>query len=107
MILAIDIGNTTTNFGVFDKKKLTSQFAIATQPHRTPDEIILQLKALAKTRHLHLAKAQEIRICSVVPRMSGVLIEALRSLRDIPIRVVGQDLKVPLKNRYTYPEQVG
>ncbi|MBI4343035.1 MAG: type III pantothenate kinase [Candidatus Omnitrophica bacterium] len=107
MILAIDIGNTTTNFGVFDKRRLAAQFSVATQPNRTADEITLQLKALAKTRHLHLARASRILICSVVPRMTAVLTEALKSLDAIPIQVIGQDLKVPLKNRYTYPEQVG
>jgi len=107
MILAIDIGNTTTNFGVFDKDNLRSQFAIATQANRTADEMTLQLKALAKTRKLHLRRAAQVILCSVVPRMSGVLMQALRSLDAAPIRVVGQDLQVPLKNRYRYPEQVG
>lgn len=107
MILTIDIGNTTTNFGVFEKRKLASKFAIATQPSRTADEIALQLKALAKTRQLHLRRAKQIILCSVVPRMSAVLTQALKTLDAIPIRVVGQDLMVPLINRYTYPEQVG
>lgn len=107
MILTIDIGNTTTSFGVFEGKRLASQFAIATQPSRTPDEITLQLKALAKAKGLHLRRVKQILLCSVVPRMSSVLIEALRSLDTVPIRVVGQDVKVPLINRYTYPEQVG
>ena len=101
MMLAIDIGNTTTSFGIFEKERLKATFAIATQPWRTPDEITLQLKALASTRQLHLAQADQILICSVVPRMSSVLIEALKSLQAIPIRVIGQDVNVPLKNRST------
>lgn len=107
MILAIDIGNTTTHFGVFEQSKRKSQFSIATQPNRTPDEITLQLKALAKSRRLHLRKAKQILVCSVVPRMTAVLTESLRSLGVMPIRIVGQDVQVPLVNRYTYPEQVG
>ena len=107
MIITIDIGNTTTSFGIFEKSRLKSQFAIATQPNRTPDELTLQLKALAKTRSLHLKRASQIVLCSVVPRMSSVLIQSLKSLETVPIRVVGQDLFVPLVNRYTYPEQVG
>jgi len=107
MILAIDIGNTTTAFGVFDEKRLVSHFSIATQPGRTADEITLQLKALAKARKLHLSKASQILICSVVPRMTAVLVESLKSLEAVPIRIVGQDVKVPLVNKYTYPEQVG
>ncbi len=107
MILTIDIGNTTTSFGVFEGARLKSQFAIATVPTRTPDELTLQLKALAKARRLHLTRAARIIICSVVPRMSGVLIQSLRSLGAVPIQVVGQDIDVPLINRYKYPEQVG
>ena len=107
MILAIDIGNTTTSFGIFEEGKMKSQFAIATQPWRTADEITLQLKALATSRRLHLRHARQIMICSVVPRMTAVLTEALKSLDAIPVRVVGQDLQVPLKNKYAYPEQVG
>ena len=107
MIIAIDIGNTTTVFGVFEKAKLISRFSIATQPSRTPDEVTLQLKALAKTRRLHLRRASQIVLCSVVPRMSGVLVESLRSIDDVPVRIVGQDVRVPLVNMYAYPEQVG
>ena len=107
MILAIDIGNTTTSFGVFEKGTLALQCSIATQSHRTPEEVTLQLKALASTGKLRLARARQIILCSVVPRMSGVLAESLRSLKTAPLRIVGQDVMVPLKNRYRYPEQVG
>ena len=106
-MLAIDIGNTTTNFGVFEKGQLALQVSMATQPWRTPDEVTLQLKALAKSRRLHLARARQILICSVVPRMTSVLVESLKALKVVPIRIVGQDVEVPLKNRYRYPEQVG
>ncbi len=107
MIIAIDIGNTITHFGVFESGRLKSHFSIATQPNRTPDEITLQLKALAKSRSLHLRKAKQVIVCGVVPSMSAVVTESLRSLEAVPIRIVGQDIFVPLKNRYTYPEQVG
>jgi type III pantothenate kinase len=107
MILAIDIGNTTTNFGVFERGRLRANFSIATQPSGTPDEVALHLKALAKSRQLDLRQAKQIVLCSVVPRMSAVLIQALRWLEMAPVRMVGQDLPVPLRNRYRYPEQVG
>jgi pantothenate kinase type III len=84
MILAIDVGNTTTTVGVFERGALRAQFAIATQPGRTPDEVTLHLKALASTRRVHLATARQILLCSVVPRMSAVLLPALRSLTDAP-----------------------
>lgn len=107
MILAIDIGNTTTNFGVFEKGRLASAFSVGTQTNKTPDEFTLQLKALAKSRHLHLARAKQIMICSVVPRMLSVLSESLLSLDGIAQCIVDQDIKIPLLNKYKYPEQVG
>ncbi len=107
MILTIDIGNTTTSFGVFEKGRFKVYFSMATQPWRSPEEITRQLKTLTKTQRLDLAATEQILVCSVVPRMSSVLVKALRSLHAVHIREVGQDLHVPLKNRYTYPEQVG
>ncbi len=107
MILAIDIGNTTTNFGVFEGKKLKTQFAIGTQPSHTPDEATLHIRSLAKSHRLALSKVEKVILCSVVPRMSSLLIQALHSSGVGSIQVIGQDVFVPLKNRYTHPEQVG
>ena len=107
MILTIDIGNTTIHFGVYERDKLTAHFSIATQPSRTPGEIAVQLKTLAKTHKLHPARAMRIIVCSVVPKMTAVLSEALKIFEAAQVRIVGQDLNVPLKNRYKFPEQVG
>src|ERR671936_302228 len=39
VLLAIDVGNTQTVFGLFDGDRLDEQFRIATEAHRTGDEI--------------------------------------------------------------------
>ena len=39
MLLAIDIGNSSIKFGLFDSKNLISRFAIPTSAEQTPDEI--------------------------------------------------------------------
>jgi len=39
MILAIDIGNSTTKFGVFDNEKLITRFTLPTNRNQTSDEI--------------------------------------------------------------------
>ncbi len=107
-MLAIDVGNTTTSFGLFHSSgKLVSHFSIATQSSKTTDEIALDLKALASSYKLPLRRVSPIILCSVVPRMSSLLLQAMTALNTSPVRVVGQDLHVPLKNRYAYPEQVG
>lgn len=107
MILTIDIGNTTIHFGLYERDTLASQGSISTQPWRTPAEVVPQLKSIAKTHHLRFPRARKIVLCSVVPHMSSVLVQSLRSLGAPAVAVVGQHVRVPLINRYTYPEQVG
>ena len=99
MILAIDIGNTTTGFGVFERGRLQIAWSIPTRPGRPP--------ALAKTHARHLRAASQIIICSVVPRMTAALVKRLRAVTTSPVLVVGRDVQVPLVNRYRYPKQVG
>jgi type III pantothenate kinase len=97
MILAIDIGNTTTSFGLFRGATLRAKFSVPTP----------QLNTLVKRRARQLRQASQIIVCSVVPRMTAVLLRSLRSIGAGSIRVVGRDVRVPLVNRYTYPKQVG
>ena len=39
MLLAIDVGNTQTVFGLFDGDRLSEQFRVATEPRHTADEL--------------------------------------------------------------------
>lgn len=108
MILAIDIGNTTTNVGVFIKgTRLASQFAIATHPIRTPRRVAAHVHRLAARHRVRIDATTSVVLCSVVPRMSSIVVQALRSLGARRIAVVGKDVRVPLVNRYRYPRQVG
>ena len=46
MLLAIDVGNTHTVLGLFDGKDLVEHWRIATEAHRTADEIAVVLHGL-------------------------------------------------------------
>src|SRR5436305_1457700 len=46
MLLAIDVGNTNTVLGVFDRSSLRDSFRVQTEKDRTGDEYGLQLKSL-------------------------------------------------------------
>lgn len=67
MLLALDIGNTQTSFGVFSRGKLLHHWRAETHLSRTPDEYAAFLFPLLE--HAGLAKAawEGIAICSVVP----------------------------------------
>jgi type III pantothenate kinase len=39
MLLAIDVGNTSTVFGLFDGAELTEHWRVATERHKSGDEL--------------------------------------------------------------------
>ena len=46
MVVAIDIGNTETMIGLFEGRDVRDSWRIATERHRTGDEIALTLRGL-------------------------------------------------------------
>ncbi len=46
MLLTIDIGNTNTVLGVFDKDRVVEHWRMATVPDRTADELAVVLHGL-------------------------------------------------------------
>ncbi|MCA1625417.1 MAG: type III pantothenate kinase [Acidobacteria bacterium] len=64
MLLAIDIGNTNTHFGVFDSEKLISHFKVPTVRNKTSDEIIDSIREKISPY------VSAIFISSVVPELN-------------------------------------
>jgi type III pantothenate kinase len=97
MLLAIDIGNTNINMGVFAGKRLLKRYRIPTRAKN----YFLRLKAVVSAHQV-----KETVICSVVPAATGKLKKALQRLR-LPNSLIGRDIIVPMKNLYRRPEQLG
>jgi len=64
MLLAVDVGNTQTVFGLFDGERLTEQFRVATDGRRTGDELAVMLRAFVE-----LDALDGIVLSSVVPEL--------------------------------------
>ena len=62
MLLAIDVGNTQTVFGLFDAAALTEQFRVGTDRTHTGDELAVLLRAF-----IDLETLDGIVLCSSVP----------------------------------------
>jgi type III pantothenate kinase len=83
VLLAVDIGNTQTHIGVFDRDDLTHEWRAATEASRTADELALmfgQFLALADmsfSRHV-----TGVAISSVVPR-------ATQEIREMTVKYFG------------------
>ena len=99
-LLAIDIGNTSIQFGLFSGRKLVKSRRLPTAQVRT--RAIALIKKEFKPSTLEAAV-----ISSVVPAAGVYLRRAIPASLKVKALLVGKDLKAPIKNRYRVPKQVG
>ena len=102
MLLAIDVGNTQTVLGLYDGDRLTEHWRLATEPHRTGDE----LGALFG-RFLDLRALSGICLSSTVPRLVREYEELAERWTDAPLLVVGPGIRTGITLRYDSPREVG
>lgn len=81
MLLAVDIGNTNINFGVFDgsEDSLVCTFAISSDIKRTTDEFTLLIKQMIADRINNVCITNAV-ISSVVPSLSNKISAALNTI---------------------------
>jgi type III pantothenate kinase len=98
MLLAIDIGNTTTGFAVIQNGRILSTVKVDTA------STVGKIKGVVKNIFKHHAISRAV-ICSVVPKASKTLEDILK--KTVPVDTIGRDIIVPIKNLYKNPKQVG
>ncbi|MCU0665927.1 MAG: type III pantothenate kinase [Candidatus Omnitrophica bacterium] len=94
--LAINIGNTNTSFGLFNDKTLIKNFSAPTSGYK---------KGLIAG--LFKKKPDQVIIASVVPRAKAKLKKLLKNLYTGKIFIVGENICVPIKNKYQTPDKLG
>ena len=68
MLLAIDVGNSNTSFGLFEKSgKLQFLASLDTDSRKTADQISIDLINLSALYHFQLSDLTDAIVCSVVP----------------------------------------
>ncbi len=107
MLLTIDIGNTNLTIGLFEGETLSHHWRLATDHARMPDEYGLQLLGLLEHAGRELADLTGVCLSSVVPPLTGRVIQACREyLRQEPL-VVDTGVKTGVRIRYEDPRAVG
>lgn len=101
MLLAIDIGNSATKFGLFDGPTLTSKFSIPTQRDPAAD----QLKLAVGDRLVPSVDAAIV--CSVVPEANKAVTSFIRDVAGIEPTFVGNDFDFGFKINYAPLESLG
>jgi type III pantothenate kinase len=107
MLLAIDVGNTQTHFGVFEGESLVEHWRIATDADATIDELAARLAALLSLRGTGFDAVTAVILSSVVPQLTpGYAEMSDRYLRSRCL-VVGPGLRTGMPIRLENPRELG
>jgi type III pantothenate kinase len=107
MLLTIDIGNTNITLGLYQGKVLGPRWRLATVHDRMPDEYGLQFIGLLAHAGHDPAELTGICLASVVPPLTGRIIEACRHYIHQDPLVVDAGVKTGVRIRYEDPRAVG
>jgi len=102
MLLAVDVGNTQTVFGLYDDAELAEHWRIATERHRSGDELGAQYKSF-----LDLGRVDGISLASTVPQLSRSYQEFAARYTDAELLELGPGVKTGIVVRYDDPREVG
>lgn len=107
MLLAIDIENKNTNFGIFEGEKLVTNFSIMTEKNRSTEEIKLTIKLILKDKKIDLSDISDIILSTVVPELnSSYEIISKEIIGKNPI-VISAGVKTGLNIKCESPREVG
>lgn len=107
MLLAVDIGNTNMEFGVFFKDKLIANFRLVTNRHVTSDEIGLFMRKFFEIQNIVYTDIHHVVIVSVVPQVMFSVSNAIRKYLSIEPLIVGENCEPPIENLYLNQKEVG
>ena len=108
MLLAIDVGNSNTSVGLFDRDQTLCFLAsLDTDSRKTADQISVDLMNLFALYHYKYTDVTGAILCSVVPPLNFMMEKALTRLLGKPPMVVGPGVKTGLNIRLTVQTQVG
>ncbi len=82
MLLAIDIGNTNITLGLYNDEDPGPRWRVATDHERMPDEFGLQFVGFISHAGVQPQEITGICLASVVPPLTGKIVEACRRYLD-------------------------
>jgi type III pantothenate kinase len=107
MLLAVDVGNTQTVFGVFDGARLVERWRVATERERTADEIGALVDRLLELRDLDFDEIDGVCLLTTVPPLAREYERFAERWAKAPLLVVGPGTRTGIAIRYDDPREVG
>jgi len=107
MLLAIDVSNTHTKLGVYDREKLVHHWRVQTLHERTADEYAALLLGLFTAAGLAPTAITGIIVSSVVPPINQTVEDLCRKFFEHAPLWVGPGTKTGMPILYDNPREVG
>jgi type III pantothenate kinase len=107
VLLAVDVGNTQTVFGVYRDADLVERWRVATEAERTADEIGALVDRLLELRDLDFDRIDGVCLSSTVPVLVREYERFATRYANAPILVVGPGVRTGIPILYDNPHEVG
>ncbi|HET7293749.1 MAG TPA: type III pantothenate kinase [Vicinamibacteria bacterium] len=107
MLLTIDVGNTNTCLGLHDGPALKADWRLTTRREQTADEYGILVRNLFATSGVKPEDIAGVALASVVPPLTGVLVELSRQYLGHEPLVVEPGVKTGMPILYEPPGDVG
>jgi type III pantothenate kinase len=107
MLLAIDVGNTLTDFGVFEEHHLVRTFLTESVSTKSADEYETILSLFIQSKAIDPSEIHEVIISSVVPALTRVFSTLSEKIFHVKPIVLGPHLKSGLLLKVDHPAEVG
>ena len=107
MILVFDVGNSETTVGLYEASALRQHWRLTSAVDRTPDELSLLIRQILLARNVVLGEVTGTAIGSVVPAITGPLVEACAASFGKAPLVVDAAANLPIRLAVDEPLTVG
>src|SRR5947207_8156205 len=101
-LLAIDVGNTQTGFGLFELAELREHWRVATERNRSGDE-----RGALFGNVLDLSSVEGVAVASTVPQLHRAYEDFAKEYARAELLEVGPGIKTGVPIRYDDPRDVG
>lgn len=99
MLLAVNIGNSNMRFGVFKTDEDIISWTLHTKPYSTEDECYAKFNSMYEPFGLKREDITEIVVGSVVPPMTVAVVNALRRIHGISVKIVDREKPSEVKHK--------
>lgn len=107
ILLAVDVGNTSTDLGAFREETLEARWSLSTDRARTVDEYGVVIRSLFSAHSLDPGDIQAMIVACVVPPMESILQAVARRYLGLTPLFVAPGIKTGMPVLVDNPQEVG